>query len=216
MTSELTVLGLGSLLSERSSRFTFPQLRNFRRARVSGFRRVFSHPAPIFLERGIARQETLEMSSLSAEPCEEAGFLCTAFEVDGIIPEFEEREMEFELRRVSFEGLDGAPGGEGLLCCRSTDEAVQARWGMKAHDGLRPFGIDTIWGWEPSSGLRPCPVYARHCLLAARSVGPDVEKSFLEETFLIDRKTTFGSYLEAHPEVLETLPPSSLAERYSG
>ena len=65
----LTVLGLGSLLSERSSRTTYPRLTNFRLARVEGYRRVFGHPAGIFFERGIANAETKEFSSLCAEPC---------------------------------------------------------------------------------------------------------------------------------------------------
>ena len=40
----LTFLAYGALLSERSARLTFPQLRNFRLARVQGYRRVFAHP----------------------------------------------------------------------------------------------------------------------------------------------------------------------------
>eukprot|EP00933_Yihiella_yeosuensis_P022850 TRINITY_DN17903_c1_g4_i7.p1 TRINITY_DN17903_c1_g4~~TRINITY_DN17903_c1_g4_i7.p1 ORF type:complete len:218 (+),score=43.10 TRINITY_DN17903_c1_g4_i7:130-783(+) len=214
--AELTVLGLGSLISERSSRLTFPNLRNFRQVRVTGFRRVFAHPARIFFDRKIANFETLEFSSLSAEEAEGVSFLATAFEVDGVVPDFEKREEEFELRMVPFEGLNGGPCGTGLLCCRSTDEAVRAKWGDHIHDGLRAFGVETIWGWSPDSGLKPCPVYARHCLLAARSLGPEMEKSFLEDTWLIDRKTTFGEHVLQHPELENTLPPPELAERYSG
>ena len=49
-----TILGFGSLLSEASSRTTFPDLTNFRLVRVRGWRRVFAHAAAIFFERGIA------------------------------------------------------------------------------------------------------------------------------------------------------------------
>ena len=49
-----TIIGFGSLISERSSRSTFPNLEEFRFIKVFGFRRVFSHPAAIFFERGIA------------------------------------------------------------------------------------------------------------------------------------------------------------------
>jgi len=97
-----TILGLGSLLSERSSRSTFPDLKNFRLGRVSGgYRRVYGHPAAIFFQRGIANLETKEMSSLGAEKlgfepgwsdpekCGEntdggsyrGGFVCSVFEV---------------------------------------------------------------------------------------------------------------------------------------
>ena len=67
-TTTATILGLGSLLSERSSRTTFPDLKNFRLGRVSsGYRRVFGHPASIFFERGLANVPTKEFSSLAAE-----------------------------------------------------------------------------------------------------------------------------------------------------
>ena len=49
---------------ERSARSTFPDLINFRVARLNGFRRVFAHVAPIFFERGIAKPETKVLSNL--------------------------------------------------------------------------------------------------------------------------------------------------------
>ena len=54
VSAPVTIVGLGSLLSERSSRTTFPNLENFRLGRVHGYRRVFAHSAAIFVERGIA------------------------------------------------------------------------------------------------------------------------------------------------------------------
>lgn len=60
----ITILGFGSLLSQKSSQVTFPALRNFRLGRVRDHRRVFAHPASIFFQRGIADLSTLEMSSL--------------------------------------------------------------------------------------------------------------------------------------------------------
>ena len=41
-------------------------------------------------------------------------------------------------------------------------------------------------------------------------------ESFLDDTYLCDRKTSVRQYLEEHPEVLTKLPPPELAERYSG
>ena len=73
----LTVLGLGSLLSERSSRLTLPDLTNFRLVRLHNYRRVFAHTPSVFVKRGIADFDTLEMASLSAEPCEGMSFICT-------------------------------------------------------------------------------------------------------------------------------------------
>jgi len=104
-TTTVTILGLGSLLSERSSKTTFPDLSNFRLGRVSNrYRRVFGHPASIFFQRGLADTDTKEFSSLSAEEFElefdpnadpnadanadpysecqyRGGFICSVFEV---------------------------------------------------------------------------------------------------------------------------------------
>merc|ERR1719506_816038 len=92
-TATVTILGLGSLLSERSSRSTFPALQNFRLGRVPQYRRVFGHPASIFFQRGLANTTTQEYSSLSAEALDvfgadassassyQGGFVCSVFEV---------------------------------------------------------------------------------------------------------------------------------------
>jgi len=98
----------------------------------------------------------------------------------------------------------------------STDAAVRAKWGDEIFQRFGAHGLDTIWGFAPDSGLKPCSVYARHCVLAARNLGEEAERSFLEETLLVDRTTTFGAYLAEHPEVLESPPPPELAERYCG
>ena len=50
----LLVAGFGSLLSERSARSTFPELRGFRVGALPGFRRVFAHACDVFLDNGIA------------------------------------------------------------------------------------------------------------------------------------------------------------------
>jgi hypothetical protein len=79
----MTVLGFGSLLSETSSRLTFPNLINFRLCRIPNYRRVFAHPAPIFFHRKIANMASLEICSLSAEPVADSprGFVGTVFDV---------------------------------------------------------------------------------------------------------------------------------------
>jgi hypothetical protein len=224
----ITILGLGSLLSERSSRMTFPALQNFRLGRIPNYRRVFGHPAPIFFQRGIANQETKEMSSLSAEYVEgHPGFVCTIYEVPnddmmeaGGMPSkaYLEREEEFDIIPVPY--IDFETGEEkqgGILCARFTDDGYIARWGkerFEKHYGT--YGIDTIWGWKRDSGLLPCATYLRHCTLAAKSMGPACYDSFLDETFLADRTTTIRTYLAANPQIMTTEPPPELAVRYGG
>eukprot|EP00977_Amphora_coffeiformis_P018250 scaffold6345_cov155-Amphora_coffeaeformis.AAC.2 len=227
----LTILGFGSLLSEKSARTTFPDLQHFRLGRLPGYRRVFAHPADIFFQRGIADLATKQMSSLSVEPFEGAACIVTVFEVpnkdmmeDGTpCRAFLEREAEFDIVPAPYYELDqdspkySPEPKEGIVCKRSTDEAFIQRWG-KEHfkEAYGKYGIDTIWGWSEDSGLRPCAVYLRHCYLAAKGMGDNCLRSFLSDTFLVDRKTTVAEYLAQHPEVLETQPPPELAERYGG
>ena len=247
---DVTIVGLGSLLSERSSRTTFPNLANFRLARIDGYRRVFALPAAIFVERGIADLPSLQIASLSAEPCQGASFVCTVFEVqDEGMDRFREREEEFDLVHVAISPLEASPPPPaeapvvmGLMCCRSTDEAYIRTWGEEVRwthchanspasasrpclaavcwqrfaSKYRANGLQTIWGHAPDSGVRPCAVYLRHCVLAAERMGAACLASFLDETYLIDRTTTIRQYLEQHPEIMSTPPPLALAERYGG
>jgi len=242
-TSEcITILGLGSLLSERSSRLTFPNLRNFRLGRVPNHRRVFMHPAALFFERGIANMDTLEVSSLSCEQCDGAGFVCSVFEVpkdeilddmtgrEGtIIPSqaYLEREEEFDIVKVPYIEEEAHPSDTavhssaktGILCRRWTDEAYAQRWGPdRLSEKYAPHGIKSIWDqWsQPDSGILPCAAYLRHCVLAAEKMGSACYDSFLDETYLVDRTTTIREYLETKPEVMATVPPGELAMRYGG
>lgn len=221
----ITILGFGSLLSERSSRMTFPELENFRLGHVPNYRRVFGHPASIFFQRGIANLATLEMSSLSAEYAKHhSGFVCSVFEVsssnimeDGVPSQaFLEREEEFDIVTVPYVESDGTLS-EGILCTASTDEKYLKRWGEERFENnYGQYGVSTIWGFAKDSALRPCSIYLRHCVLASKSMGPECHDSFLDDTFLVDRATTLREYLEKNPLVMTTEPPPDMAVRYGG
>jgi len=218
----ITILGFGSLLSERSSRTTFPDLQNFRLGRVPDYRRVFGHPASIFFQRGIANLETLEMSSLSAEYAGKgSSFICSIFEVpsremmeDGIPSEaFLEREEEFDIVTVPYVELKDGSTSQGILCTASTDAEYLKKWGQERFEQhYAQYGISTIWGWKEDSGLRPCPLYLRHCVLAAKSMCDECYNSFLDDTYLVDRTTPLRDYLMKNPQIMTTEPPPELAE----
>jgi hypothetical protein len=228
-TTTLTILGFGSLLSERSSRMTFPELQNFRLGRIPNYRRVFGHTPSVFFKRGIVNRETLEMSSLSAEYDEEEGnspgFICAVFEInnddmmkDGVPSQaFLEREEEFNIITVPYSDVNTGAESQGILCARGSDEEFLKRWGQPYFDQeYGQYDIDTIWNWDKTSGLRPCATYLRHCTLAAEKMGQTCYNSFLDETFLVDRKTTIRTYLNDNPQVMTTEPPEELALRYGG
>ncbi|XP_038876043.1 uncharacterized protein LOC120068372 isoform X2 [Benincasa hispida] len=160
----ISVCGFGSLLSERSARSTFPDLINFRVARLNGFRRLFGNVAPVFFERGIAKPETKEISSLCAEPCEGENIIITVFEIKkSEVPAFIQREIEFRFLAVLPETLDGKLYDKpAVLCSRSTDEEFfQVRCKGDKDIFFHHYGrhnIDKIW----RDDILPCRIYLRH------------------------------------------------------
>jgi hypothetical protein len=69
----------------------------------------------------------------------------------------------------------------------------------------------------------------KHCVLASWNCGKNKDgswstdddgglcyNSFLDDTYLVDRKTTIRQYLKQFPSVMATEPPESLRERYGG
>ncbi|XP_015692564.2 uncharacterized protein LOC102710701 [Oryza brachyantha] len=215
----ISVVGFGSLLSERSSRSTFPELEGFRVAALRGFRRVFAHSAPIFFERGIAIEVTKEFSSLSVEPCEGELIIVTVFEIkEEEVPAFIEREHEFRFLAVVPEGLDGVPyANPAVVCARYSDEEyfqVRCKGSKEIYDQrYGRYNIDRIW----RDDILPCRVYLRHCVLAAKNLGEPAYSNFLDHTYLGDRKTTIREYLATTGAgIMEEEPPESLKSRYGG
>ncbi|KAL9240271.1 hypothetical protein vseg_014511 [Gypsophila vaccaria] len=215
----ISICGFGSLLSERSALSTFPNLINFRLARLKGFRRVFAHVAPIFFERGIAKPETKEISSLSVEPCEGEELIVTVFEIqESEVPAFIDRELEFRFLAVMPETLEGKPfTNPAVLCARSSDEEffdIRCKGSKEIyHQHYGRYNIDKIW----RDDVLPCRLYLRHCVLAAKNLGDAAYNNFLDHTYLGDRQTTIRQYLTTTGSgIMEEEPPESLKSRYGG
>jgi len=161
---------------------------------------------------------------------------------------FLEREEEFEIALVPYEELPSTNNGLskdststcvggtdgplklGVICRRSTDEAYIALWGQDHFQNkFLKHGVKTIWNWPKDSGLKPCPVYLRHCVLASYNcesedtdtwsigcTGGVCYNSFLDETYLVDRETSIRDYLNQYPDIMKLEPPDALRERYGG
>eukprot|EP00164_Ancoracysta_twista_P010133 GFYU01015201.1.p1 GENE.GFYU01015201.1~~GFYU01015201.1.p1 ORF type:complete len:245 (+),score=12.64 GFYU01015201.1:36-770(+) len=223
-----TIIGFGSLLSKRSAMSSFPSLRNFRCVWISGFRRIMAHTAPIFFERGIAKLETKEISSMCTEPTSPdeppSKLLVTAFDIpNSEMPAFYEREKEFEYVKIEYhEAGETAVSGVGTMCSKGTDDDYRARHCQLSIAGstsctcvlcqLRTYNVDKIW----RDDILPCRVYLRHCVLAAKHLSAEVHDNFLDSTFLGDRRTTIRQHLLNDPSIMDELPPESLKYRYDG
>eukprot|EP00536_Pseudo-nitzschia_multiseries_P012856 jgi/Psemu1/209806/e_gw1.512.6.1 len=219
--SRVTLLGYGALLSESSSRLTFPDLSNFRHVRVKCMRRVFAHPHLFLLgEKIVDYPNTLKIASLSAEPAPaDVSFVAAAFEVnldDSQREAFLRREPEYKIETTPFYALDDGEDasaskaiGEGVICLASKDTDIDLT--------QMPDGMKTVWDWPRDSGLLPFNMYLRHCLLAVEKAGGAAHQSFLSDTYLADRTTTLAEYLEeCGEEVMSSRPPPYMANRFSG
>lgn len=211
--SKVTILAYGALLSEASSRLTFPLLQDFRHVRIQHMRRVFAHPHIFLIKEGLVDPtDTLRLASLSAEPCLNSSFVAAAFTVDlddTQRAKFVAREPEYKIISVPFYELDKKESsGLGVICACSMD--TELAFGP-------PSGVSSIWHVSETSGLLPADVYLRHCLLAVKKVGGQAEASFLHDTYLVDRKTTLAEYLEQELEnVMASRPPPEYAVRFGG
>ncbi|CAM6126735.1 unnamed protein product [Calypogeia fissa] len=213
----ISICGFGSLLSGKSARYTFPNLLNFRVAVLPGFRRVFAHVAPVFLERGIANVATKEISSLSVEPCPGESVVVTVFEISiSEVPAFIEREHEFRFLAVTLFSLQGeALSSKAVICARYSDQEYRqyrCQDNEEYHRRYGRFNIEKIW----RDDILPCRVYLRHCVLAAKNLSQAAYDSFLDHTFLGDRTTTIRQHLATDQQIMQEEPPPSLRERYGG
>jgi len=183
-----TIVGFGSLWSEESARSSFPSLTNFRLGKLRGWKRVFAHPAAIFFERGIARLESREFASLSIEQSkDDESFMVTLFEIkDQDMPEFYEREEEFNVRKIKVLEVSGDMKGssvDAFACTRGTDAEYIDRWGeQRFKNKYIDNGVSSIWGI--AEDIYPCRVYLRHCVLAVSKRGEDIRNDFLDNTYL--------------------------------
>merc|ERR1712196_307121 len=100
-----------------------------------------------------------------------------------------ERERGYKITTANFTELDGSYHGIGVICPASTDAELPSDFSIPKH-------LPHVWDWSSTSGLLPADIYLRHCLLAMQKIGGDAEKSFYNETYLVDRQTTLKTYLE--------------------
>ncbi|KAK2990304.1 hypothetical protein RJ640_014756 [Escallonia rubra] len=184
----VSICGFGSLLSERSARSTFPDLINFRVARLNGFRRVFAHVAPIFFDRGIAIAETKVLpEALDGKQYTSPAVLCARYS----------DEEYFQNR------------------CKDTAGAVCYQEAKRSISNVTDDMTFTRSG-ETISCLAVF-IFGTGDVLAAKNLGDAVYNNFLDHTFLGDRCTTIREYLATTgSSIMDEEPPELLKIRYGG
>ncbi|EOD24670.1 hypothetical protein EMIHUDRAFT_206741 [Emiliania huxleyi CCMP1516] len=186
----VTVIAYGALLSEPSSRLTFPSLTNFRLVRVRNVRRL--------------------IAALCVEPAEGCSFVAAAFDVvldDAQREAFCARETGYAIVEAPFHGLDAG------------EESRYHHFSLSIALGQHK-SLPHVWGWARDSGLLPADVYLRHCERAvderARPAHTGTRPS--DGAVRPDRRTTLSEYLAggARERVMAVRPPESMAERFGG
>lgn len=185
-TVAVTILGIGSLVSEQSARRSFRDVRRFRKARVSGYHRIFNLVAVGLIKQGLASSSSRELASVACrmankETAPDVSIVVSCFDVcSDDLALFHEREHAYDIRSVPFLDEDGQ-SGMGLLCCEYSDqEYIRCKCGSAEEYDRRirqhlPEG--PIWR---SDDILPHRRYLRFCIRSALSLGEDVHQSMLD------------------------------------
>eukprot|EP01126_Amoeba_proteus_P060072 TRINITY_DN7915_c0_g1_i2.p1 TRINITY_DN7915_c0_g1~~TRINITY_DN7915_c0_g1_i2.p1 ORF type:complete len:281 (-),score=38.15 TRINITY_DN7915_c0_g1_i2:97-939(-) len=243
----VTIVGLGSLVSQKSARKSF-EFTNFRFGTVEGYARIYNCANWINTEWGDSRYSSGEVCALAFAQI--PGTVSRIALMDVPFPEgvegFLHRETSYNILEVSYKDDDGTEG-IALACGECTDDNhMNQIWGNnnwftqgctgRIWYGLPPenstiplvpsLQIDAtnfIEG-DPDDFLiftrpreyykqlpcrtwvYPSPGYMR--LVYRAYLKGNLEKNYLEFTFLMDRKTNLLTYLDANPKLKEyTLDP---------
>ncbi len=218
MSEWVSIVGYGSLLSVASARRTCPSLRNFRRAHVDGYCRVFTLVSVSMLRKGLTQLESREVASVAAAKRSSLDAAATAASpISMLVSVFEiprselaaycEREQRYEFVTVDAHfDSEGASASvpsaartvRGLMCIESTDEAyLRNRCGGDERVLRSRIGdqVADLKVWR--SDVLPASRYLRFCLQAAKDVAGDAGvDNFLHTTFLADRRTSIFDYIK--------------------
>ncbi len=190
----ITVLGYGSLLSQRSALETVPSLTGFRPVRLPGYRRIFNKVGVVFFSRHGADAASRAIASCSTEAMAGCEIICSAFDVpeEDFVALY---EREHRYRWVEVRALDeaGMPV-QGRICTSSTDMdyrlnkcVTQAEY----HRRVGQYYSGPLW----RDDILPYPRYLAFCLEAAASQGQSVLDNFMDSSFLADGCTSIRQYL---------------------
>ncbi len=226
-----SVFGYGSLVDEKSAKRTMPSARNFRRAVLLDYMRVFSIVSISGLKLGKARPETNEVAALAVKSQPGGmvpGFLFEISSEDLAL--YLEREHRYRQERVSVRVLDNlekwdgqcptlldvtsAPSTENISCWtvveQTDDEYLMSMPGGAAewHERVGQYYGGRVWG---RTDIYPMQPYMEHVVLTLLA-GLEVDRvlaalwlqCFLCDTRLSDG-TTVSLYLASHSTQFQSL-----------
>ena len=196
----ITVLGYGSLLSEQSARDSAANLRNFRPVVVQDFIRIFNKVGIYLFREKIVSESDLEIAVCCARAKQNSQLHCSAFDcTDDDFAKIFNREHRYKWLEIEYLDSNGNKGLGQLATEWNDHEYLHNRCESSSEYELRvgQYYKGKIW----RSDILPHPNYLKFCLIAAKNLGPDIEKNFANNSFLADGKTTIGEYLKLNPHI---------------
>lgn len=202
MSEFVTIIAIGSLLSEDSAKQTCPSLRNFRLGKIHGYGRIFNKVDP-----NSENFESAHIATCALIEREDHTSLITLFEIEAAdYPAFIQREFDYELRSVEYTELETGKKGQGIACCAlASDDAFQAY--IEQHpvqkEHYEACRVQSYTGQVWRKDIFPRPEYLAFCLEAAQALGENYVENILNYTYLADESTTLATYLSEHASKID-------------
>jgi len=197
----ISVVGYGSLLSERSARETVPNLSNYRLVKVPGYRRVFDKVGIVFISRHGFSPDSLELASCSTEAAVGVEMIAAQFECDeSDFLQLYEREHRYRWIEVETRHLDTDTPSSGRMCTGYSDNDYRLNKCVTEAEYQRRVGqyyTGPLW----RSDILPNPRYLAFCLQAAATQGERVLQNFLDTSFTADGRS-LRCYLNENPGLI--------------
>jgi hypothetical protein len=196
----ITLIGLGSLLSESSANRTCPSVQNFELAQINGYIRSFNKTDSWIVRKSPESMLENKYACLSAMPIQgKPSMVVSTFQIHkDDYDAFVEREFEYKFEKVPFVTMSGTRG-TGLICSgnfKSNEECETLCYldsmRLKHWLSFKESYIGPMWRQD----LLPEPEYLKKCLKVCEDHGNEILQNFLQTTYLGDMKTTLKEYLK--------------------
>lgn len=199
MKESIVIIGLGSLMCEKSARKTCPDLRNFHYVKLTGYKRIFNKTDSFLVRRGNITEDTTACACLSIVPDPEIkNMTVSSFEIPiKDWPALVYREFEYRLSYVPYLTFDGNIG-TGIACFGDYKDDNECAIAMR----VDPFRLQR---WEEFQSLykgpmwrydlEPEPEYLKQCIKTVTNLGLDYLENFITTTF-VGNGQSIKSYLE--------------------
>jgi hypothetical protein len=203
LSGRINIIGLGSLMSQKSASLTCPSVENFQLVTVKGHKRVFNKTNSPAILKGRAPRDDKKYACLSVVPDHMSkDMIVSCFSIDQKDwKSFVDREFEYDLRTLDFIHPQTNREESAVACfgdfksdmdceelCRQDSDPVRyQKWSDFKEKYNGPM-------WRED--LLPEDSYLSDCLRVTQKLGDDIYNNFIDTTYLGDGRTTIRDYMD--------------------